>query len=127
MGKLTDKQKKEIIADKADGMSLRKIAAKFSVSPHTIKKALDDDPETARLCAQKKEQNTLDMLAFLDSRLAKAQELVELLMEEMANPEKISRASEQMLATAMGIIIDKFVATKPKQEDEGVVIVWGRR
>lgn len=124
---LTDRTKKKIIREYVEGASSRKLAEKYKVSSTTILRVVKSDQKLAQKVAQKKEQNTLDMLAYLDARTKNAQEFIDIALEAIKDPEKIDRASVQTLATAMGIIIDKFVATKPKQEDEGVVIVWGRR
>ena len=52
---LTDKQKKKIIADRADGLSLRQLAAKYGTSTTTIHRVIGSDPETERKVTAKKE------------------------------------------------------------------------
>ena len=59
---------------------------------------------------QKKKQNTLDMLAFMDSRKEKMQEAIDLHLNALTDPEKIDDAGLSQIATSFGIIVDK--ATK---------------
>ncbi len=111
MAKLTDKQRKRIIADRVDGLSLRKLADKYHVSVSTIRNVIGSDTQIAQMCTQKKEQNTLDMLAYMDSKKEQAQGIIDLYLSALADPEKLERASINNIATALGIIIDKFTAT----------------
>lgn len=126
MAKLSDAQRKKIIADRVNGMTFRKLAAKYGVSTTTIQKVLKRDPSLVQKVTQKKEKNTQDMLAFLDSQSESAQEFVTMALEAIKDPAKLEKASVQTIAVALGIVIDKFTQAKPKSEDEGVVIVWGR-
>ena len=125
--RLSDRTKKRIIADRIDGMSLRALAAKYNVSYYAVQKTVNSDPKLTQKISQKKEQNTLDMLAFLDEQKASAQEFVLMAMQALKDPEKLNRTGAQALATAMGIIIDKFTPVEKKAEDEGVTIIWGRQ
>lgn len=54
MAKLTDKQRKKIIADRADGATLRALARKYHVSDTTIRRTLHNNPEVAEKVARKK-------------------------------------------------------------------------
>lgn len=70
-----------------------------------------------QLVTQKKEENTRDMLEYMDAKKQDAMKFVDLAMQEMMTDKKLQRASVQALATSIGIIIDKFTATsQPKQE-----------
>ena len=123
---LSDRTKKKIIADRVDGMSLRRIAEKYGCSVYAVSKACESDQKFKQKITQKKEQNTLDMLAYLNARTKNAQEFIDIALEAIKDPEKIDKASVQTLATAVGIIIDKFTQTNKKNDDEGVTIIWGR-
>lgn len=108
MGKLTDKQRKQIIADRVDGMSYRKLAAKYGVSPTAVRKVVDAEPDLLQKCAEKKAQNTKDMLDYLDARTLKAQAVLDLAFEALLDPDKYERSGPKDIATMMGIIIDKY-------------------
>ena len=55
--RLTDRQKKKIVADYVQLQSYRAAAKLNDVSDATVKKVVKEDPESARLCAQKKREN----------------------------------------------------------------------
>ena len=66
------------------------------------------------------------MLAFLDANKTSAQEFILMAMEALKDPEKLSKTGAQSIATAMGIVIDKFMPVEKQNKNEGVEIVWGR-
>ena len=115
--RLTDKQKKKIIADYVECGSYRATAKKNGVSDNTVKKICNENAHIAQKCAQKKEQNTSDMLAYMDSRKAKAQKAVDAYLEALTDPAKIKAAKLSEIATAMGIVVDKFTKNTAAGED----------
>lgn len=68
MAKLTDKQRKKIIAESVNGSSIRALAAKYGVSTTTIQRTLKSDNDLKQKVAQKKAENTASILAFMDSK-----------------------------------------------------------
>ena len=79
--------------------SYRAAAKLNDVSDATVKKVVKEDPESARLCAQKKREK---------SKQGEAQELLGLYLKAMADPDKIAEATLPQLSTAFGTIVDKF-------------------
>ena len=106
--RLTDKQKKKIVADYVQLQSYTKTAKLNDVAESTVRKVVKDNPKCADLCALKKEQNTQDMLSYLDSKKEEAQNLLGLYLQAMADPDKIAEATLPQLSTAFGTIVDKF-------------------
>ena len=117
-GKLNDRDKKRIIADRVEGMSFRKIAEKYNVSAKTIQNVVKADKDFLEKSTRKKEQNTLDMLAYMDGQKGKIQHLLANILEALDNPEKLARTNPRDLATAYGIIYDKIMASAPKENDD---------
>jgi hypothetical protein len=116
--RLTDMQKKQIIADYVELGSYNAVAKKHRVSATTVKKLVIADAQSVRKCEHKKEQNTLDMLAYMDSRKASAQEFIDLALESIKDPRKLDKAGLQSIATALGIIVDKFIQTAPERDSD---------
>lgn len=106
--RLTDKQHKKIIARYAECQNYSQVAREFGVSESTIRAHCKRDPETAKKAEDKKQQNTRDVLEYLDARRDKLQDVLDLGFEALSNPEKYQRASLQSVATMMGILIDKY-------------------
>ncbi len=88
-------------------------AKKFGVSESTVQRLCRREPELMKKAEQKREQNTLDMLAYMDSRKEQAQSVIDDYLKALANPEKIEAAKLSEIATAMGIVVDKFTKNVP--------------
>ena len=116
MAKLTDKQRKMIMAERASGSTLQRLAEKYHVSITTIRRTLAADPETAKMVQEKKEENRQDMLAFMDAQTANAQRLLSRIMSALDDPEKLADASPRDLATVFGIVVDKFTQTAQQKD-----------
>ena len=107
--RLTDKQKKKIIADRADGLSIRQLANKYHTSTTTIHRTLKSDPETEQMVTQKKEENTADILAYMESKKSVVCQIIGIGLEVLCDPEKLKTANPSQITTALGTLIDKWV------------------
>ncbi len=112
MAKLTDRQRKKIIAERAEGLSIRALAKKYRVSDTTIRRTLESDPKMAQKVAQKKEENTVAVLAYMDSKKKDVCEILDKLLEAVKDDEKIAKTPLAQIATTIGILIDKFTAAE---------------
>lgn len=106
--RLTDRQKKRIIADYVELGSYNAVAKKYKISATTVKKLVLNDTQCVEKCEQKKEENTKDMLAFMDSRKKEAQNVIDLYLSALNDPEKVKKAPIEKVATVLGIVVDKF-------------------
>jgi transposase-like protein len=115
--RLTDEQKKKIVADYIECGSYRATARKNGVSDGTVRKIVSEDTDILQKFAQKKEENTLDMLAYMDSRKEQAQGVIDIYLQALADPEKLENATLSQIATALGIVVDKFTKNVPDQNN----------
>ena len=107
--RLTDKQKKKIVADYLECQSVNLAAKKNGVSWDSAKKALEEAGEIEKKLEQKKEENTADILAYMESRRKQVCDIIEMGLKVL--PEKIQTAkSASEVTTAIGTLIDKFTA-----------------
>ena len=114
---LTDREKKKIIADYVELESYNAVAKKHNVSATTVKKTVLKNNESVKKCEQKKEQNTADILEFMDKKKGDVCSIISLYLSELQNSDKLQRASIQSIATSLGIVIDKFTKDAQKQSD----------
>lgn len=115
--RLTDRQKKKIIADYVELGSYASVARKHKVSDKTVKSVVISDPETTRKSEQKKEQNTADILAYMDTKKEKVCKFIDKYLDAMMSDEKIASATVNQLSTAFGTVIDKFTKDTDKKPD----------
>ena len=73
---------------------------------------MDSDKNLEQKITLKKEENVQSVLAFMDSKKSDVCGLIEKLLEAMNDPQKIAATPLSQLATAMGIVIDKYTATE---------------
>lgn len=106
--RLTDKQKKKIIADYVQLGSYNATAKVNGVSLNTVKKIVQGNADIAEKCNEKKEQNTVDILAYMESQKGIVCEILQKGLAALNSPEKLAEASPAQITTALGTLIDKW-------------------
>lgn len=114
---IPDSKKKLIIADYIECGNYSAVARKHKVSKDTVRRYVRNNGEVAQKAQEKKEQNTIDMLEYMDGKKQDAMKFIDLALEEMMQPDKLKRSSVQALATSLGIIVDKFTPREDKKDD----------
>lgn len=105
----TDKQKKKIVADYVMLRSYSAVGKLNGISDKTVKKYVEEDPEFTELSEQKKEENTADVLAYMDEHKDLVCSFIGLGLEALNDPDKIDGASLTQITTAIGTLIDKWL------------------
>ena len=118
--RLTDRQKKKIIADYVQLGSYNATAKVNGVALNTVKKLVQGNTEIAEMCNQKKEENTADILDYMDSQKKDVCEVLGICLSELKKAERYARTPPQQIATTMAILIDKYTSFGggPKDESE---------
>lgn len=114
--KLTDKQIKKIISERAEGASYNSLSKKYKVSANTIKNYCLGNADFAQICTQKKEDNSKSVLSHMENKTDIVCEIVDKYLEALADPERLAERGPKEIATALGIVIDKF--TKVGNNDD---------
>ena len=117
--RLTDKQKKKIIADYVQLGSYNATAKVNGVSLNTVKKIVQGNADIAEMCNEKKEQNTVDILAYMESQKGIVCEILEKGLAALNSPEKLAEASPSQITTALGTLIDKWAMISGGSSDNG--------
>lgn len=116
--KLTDKQKKRIIADYIECQNYRETGRRNGVSDNTVRSIVKSSPAISQKLAQKKEENTESILAFMDSQKNKVCKLLGEYLDDLSNPDKRKSATVAQQATVLGILIDKYTQSGLKSLDK---------
>ena len=107
--RLTDKQKKKILADYLDTGSYNATAERNGACGHTVKRIVAECPEFSEKLEQKKAENTADILAYMESKRNRVCDILETGLRVL--PDKIENAkTASEVTTAMGTLIDKWTA-----------------
>lgn len=119
---MSDAKRTAIIAAlAATGGDTRRAAAMTGVSVRTaqrVKAKMIADQDVAAVVAAKKEALSVEMDRFLRAELSVAQSFVRRSLRAMDNADKIDKASIVQLATAMGIVIDKWSGVRKMGADD---------
>lgn len=120
--RLTDRQKKKIIADYVQLNNYCAVAKINNVSATTVKNIVLASADFVEKCEQKKEENTADVLAYMDEHKDLVCSFIGLGLEVLNDPEKVKDANLTQITTAMGTLIDKWAMisstpTNTAQED----------
>ena len=123
--KLTDRQKKKIIADYVENGNYSETARINGVNKSTVQRLISNNQEVQQKAQEKKEENTQDMLQYLESKKEDKKRVIELcfkaLEDKLASPDMFTSIRD--IAMVYGIIVDKDLkikeieATKNNVED----------
>lgn len=116
--RLTDKQKKKIVADYVQLGSYNAVSKIHGVSATTVKNVVLKSADIVEKCEQKKEENTADILDYMDGQKKDVCDFLGLAMEQLRNPEKLEKAQLQQIATTMAIVIDKYTSFGGSPKDD---------
>ena len=113
MAKLTDKQKKKIIADYVDNGNYAETARMNKVDEKTVRRIIKSDDDFPEKALEKKQQNTKDILEYMEETKDKRKKVIDLClekMEERLNKDELMNIKD--IATAYGVLVDKSLKVK---------------
>ena len=106
--RIMTKQKKKIIADYVQLNNYCAVAKINNVSATTVKNIVLASADFVEKCEQKKEENTVDVLAYMDEHKDLVCSFIGKGLEMLNDPKKLAAANLSQITTAMGTLIDKW-------------------
>ena len=116
--RITDRQKKKILADYATLGSYSATAKINNCSANSVREIVKKNPESAELFARKKAENTTDILSYMESQKKMVCEIIGKCLMALNDPDKLAMAAPQQITTAMGTLIDKWSALRGGPADD---------
>lgn len=109
MAKLTDKQKKKIIADYVETQNYSETARLNNVSDVTVKDVVTKDKTTLKKLEEKKEENTQSTIEYMQTQHETKKRILDKILTAIeSKAEDVDMFTNiKDLATAYGIILDK--------------------
>lgn len=118
--RLSDEEKKKIVADYINTQNYCETARINNVSEANVRRIIKEDKnikDISEKCEQKKEQNTRDILKYMDSIYEKQKSIIDLslsaLEKKLKNPDMFTNVKD--IATVYGVIFDKALKYKEIQ------------
>ena len=115
--KLTDKQKKKIVADYVETQNYKQTGIKNKVDTETVRRIVKADKDFAKKSEQKKEEDTRDILEYMDTIKEKQKKIIDLslqaLEDKLKSPDMFTNVKD--IATVYGVIFDKALKYKEIQ------------
>lgn len=112
--KLTDKQKKKIIADYMENQNYSETGRLNNVSNKTVERLVKNNEEVSNKVKEKKEENTKDILEYMDNIAEKQKKIIDLSLEvleqKLSNPDLFTNIRD--VAIVYGTIFDKSLKYK---------------
>lgn len=106
--RLTDKQKKKIVADYLELGSYNAVSKIHGISRQTVKNVVLSSTDIGQKLQQKKDENTTDILAYMESKRGVVCEIIEKGLAALNDSDKLKEASPSQITTALGTLIDKW-------------------
>lgn len=116
--RLTDKERKQVIADYVDTGNYSEAARRNGIAESTARRIVGKDKETARKAEQKKDQNTVEILEALGEQTPKVIAFCEASLDRLLEVLPYAK-NVRDIATAVGIMIDKYTGIAPKNTEGG--------
>ena len=116
--RITDKQKKQIIADYVELESYVAAAKKNGVAAGTVKNVVAADPQTVAKCEEKKRARTRSIITHMESKRDVVNEIITKGLDVLNSDQKLQEATPAQITTALGTLIDKFVPVDSKAQAE---------
>lgn len=121
--RLTDKQKKKIVADYLETGSYRATARKNRIADGTVKRIVLECSDIEQKVAQKKEENTAEILTYMESQKGLVCEIIGKGLAALNDPEKLAEATPAQITTALGTLIDKWTDIKGEGKEDKVQVI----
>lgn len=123
--RLTDKQRKKIVADYVELGSYNAVSKIHGVSRQTVKNIVTNDTDIRQKLQRKKEENTADIIAYMESKRGVVCEIIDKGLDVLNSEDKLAEATPAQITTALGTLIDKWTTTQEAGtgNDNGVKVI----
>ena len=119
MAKLTDKEKKKIIADYIETQNFSETGRMNNVSDMTVRRLVENNEDVLKKVEEKKKENTKDILEYMDNIYEKQKKIIDLsleaLIDKLSKPDMFTNVKD--IATVYGVIFDKALKYKEMQKN----------
>ncbi len=123
--KIDDRTRAMIVIALSAGENTRDVAKAFGVSERSVRRIREREVDMTALAAEKRAAIAQTMDDYLEQERERAQGFISKALDYLSNEDKLAAATLSQIATAMGIVIDKWgkVQNAADGSESGVVIL----
>ena len=119
--RIEPERRMKILADYALEGSYRAAARKNSVSPDTVRRIVQENPEMARAADAEKNARARDVMSYMQGKADTVCEIIGNGLGVLSDPERMQEAKLRDIATMLGILIDKWAMSDAMCRDKDPV------
>ena len=123
--KIDDRTRAMIVTALSSGENAKNVARAFGVSETSVRRIRDKEVDMVALADEKRAAIAQTMDDYLEQERERAQGFISKALDYLSNEEKLAAATLSQIATAMGIVIDKWgkVQNLGGENESGVVLL----
>ena len=121
--RIEPERRMKILTDYALEGSYRAAARKNSVSPDTVRRIVQENPEMARAADAEKNARARDVMSYMQGKADTVCEIIGSGLGVLSDPERMQEAKLRDIATMLGILIDKWAMIDAMGRDKDPVQV----
>lgn len=121
--RIEPERRMKILADYALEGSYRAAARKNGVSPDTVRRIVQENPEMARAADAEKNARARDVMSYMQGKADTVCEIIGNGLGVLSDPERMQEAKLRDIATMLGILIDKWAMIDAMGRDKDPVQV----
>lgn len=121
--RIEQERRMKILADYTLEGSYRAAARKNGVSPDTVRRIVQENPDMAKVADTQKNARARDLMSYMQGKADTVCDIIDNGLGVLSDPERMKEAKLRDIATMMAILIDKWSMINAMCQDKAPVQV----
>lgn len=121
--RIEQERRMKILADYTLEGSYRAAARKNGVSPDTVRRIVQENPEMVKVADTQKNARARDLMSYMQGKADTVCDIIDNGLGVLSDPERMKEAKLRDIATMMAILIDKWSMINAMCQDKAPVQV----
>ncbi len=113
LSKLNTSQRRQVYRLYKEQNSYTAVSRELGISPYMVKKIVNEHK------SNEEGEGCKDFSAFLESKGEIICSLIDSYLDELTDPDRVKSAPLNQLASALGVVVDKFIKNNFDKKDSG--------
>lgn len=121
--RIAQERRMKILADYTLEGSYRAAARKNGVSPDTVRRIVQENPDMVKVADTQKNARARDLMSYMQGKADTVCDIIDNGLGVLSDPERMKEAKLRDIATMMAILIDKWSMINAMCQDKAPVQV----